>query len=455
MSLEPFFRAKSIAVVGASRTPGHVGYVILENLVHGDYHGTVFPINPQATEILGVRCYPSVLAVKEKIELAVIAVPVDAVLAVIHDCGKKGIKHVVMVTAGFSEVGNIKLQKQLGVLLKKYKIRAIGPNCLGVLDGHSGIDTIFIPRERIRRPSSGGLAIVSQSGALGSTLLDLCSLEFIGVSTFVSYGNALDVDVPELLDYFASDTKTTAVCMYIEGLHDGRAFLDAARVITKKKPVIVLKGGMTAAGSKAALSHTASLAGSGEIYRGAFRQAGCIIAENFEEFVDLAELVAKVGVIRGKRIAVVTNSGGHAILASDAIERDGMVFAPFEKKTLTLLGKALAPVPVKNPLDLLGDATAERYRIALEMCIADGTVDIILLMCMPQTPRIDVAQLLEVMRMVKGIKSTKPLVCVTSGSTFAEQFKLEVEKMGFPCYHFPEEAVRSIAKVGGYYETRK
>lgn len=453
MSLAPFFTAKSIAIIGASRTPGHVGYVILENFVKNGYSGKVFPINPNAPEILGVPCYPSVLAVKEKIELAVIAVPAPVVVPVINDCAKKHIKNVIIITAGFSEVGNQKLQQQLGKLLKKHNIRCIGPNCLGVFDTQSKIDTVFIPRERIRRPQPGPLTILSQSGALGSTLLDLCSLESIGVNKFVSYGNAVDVDVPELLDYLVTDKTTKAICMYIEGLKDGRAFLTAAKNMTKTKPVIVLKGGTTPAGSKAALSHTASMAGSGEIYWGAFKQAGCVIAKSFEEFVDLAEIFAKSPPAAGERIAVVTNSGGHAILASDAIDHHRLTFAPFTTQTRARLKKELVPVLIRNPLDLLGDVTAERYRVALDACIVDTTVDVILLMCMPQTPLINVDEFLSVVKSAKE-KTKKPIVCVTSGSTFAEQLKLELEKMGLPCYHFPEEAVRSIRKFVSYYKER-
>ena len=453
MPLSLFFNAKSIAVIGASRTPGHVGNVIVQNFLRSGYKGRLFPINPHAGEILGVRCYPSVTAVKERIEQAIIAVPAEAVLQVIRDCAKKRIRHVVIITAGFGEVGNHALQNKLGRLLRKHGIRAIGPNCLGVYDAQTGIDSVFIPWERIRRPPAGSLTILSQSGALGSTLLDLASLEHIGINKFVSYGNAVDIDITDLLVYLKDDRSTRAICAYIEGLRDGRAFLRAAKAVTAKKPLIVLKGGTTKAGSKAALSHTASLAGSAEVYRGAFQQVGCIIAKSFEEFVDLAEIFAKAPPAKGNRVAIITNSGGHAILASDAMERHGLPFAPFTAQTTKALGRTLAPVPVKNPLDLLGDATAERYRLALDACIRDRTVDIILLMCMPQTPLIEVPQLLSVVALAAR-KTKKPVICVTSGSTFAEQLKGELEKLGLPCYHFPEEAVRSMAKFVEYYHKK-
>lgn len=450
MSLSPFFSAKSIAVIGASRTPGHVGHVILQNFLRSGYKGRLFPINPNADTILGLACFPSVNAVKERIEQAIIAVPAEAVLQVIRDCARKRIRSVVIITAGFSEVGNRQLQEKLAALLSKHGIRAIGPNCLGVYDTQTGIDSVFIPWERIRRPPAGSLTILSQSGALGSTLLDLASLENIGINKFVSYGNAVDIDITDLLIYLRDDRSTGAICAYIEGLRDGRAFLRAAKAVTAKKPLIVLKGGTTKAGSRAALSHTASLAGSAEVYRGAFQQAGCIIAKSFEEFVDLAEIFAKAPPSGGSSIAIITNSGGHAILASDAMDRHGLPFAPFTTQTRKALGRTLAPVPVKNPLDLLGDATAGRYRIALDACIHDKTVDIILLMCMPQTPLIEVPDLLTAIReATAGTK--KPVICVTSGSTFAEQLKGELEKIGLPCYHFPEEAVRSIAKFVAYH----
>ncbi len=451
MSISPFFSASSIAIIGASRTPGHIGNVILQNFIRSNYPHKLYPINPNAAEIYNIKCYPSVLAVKEPIELAVIAVPANLVIPVIKECAKKKIQNVIIVSAGFAEVGNKKLQEELKKVLTKNKIHCIGPNCLGIFDTYSKIDTVFIPRDRIRRPLAGNLTIISQSGALGSTLLDLCSLESIGVSKFISYGNAVDIDVPELLTYLENDTTTKSICIYIEGLKDGKAFLEAAKKVTKKKPIIVLKGGTTKTGSIAALSHTASLAGDAEVYRGAFKQANCIIAKSFEEFVDLAEIFAKSPKASGSRIAVITNSGGHAILVSDAIDHHKLPLAQFSSKIKDQLKKSLAPVPIRNPLDLLGDATAERYRIALDACINDPNIDIILLMCMPQTPLIQVKELLTVIENAKNI-SKKPIICVTSGSTFAEQLKLAIEKMGLPCYHFPEEAVRSIAKFVDYYK---
>jgi acetate---CoA ligase (ADP-forming) len=453
MPLDKFFNAKSIAVIGASRTPGHVGNVIVQNLIDSKFPGRIYPINPKADEILNIKTYPSVTKVKEKIDQAVIAVPAKFVLNVIKDCAKKGIKHVIIITAGFGEVGNNKLQRELETLLKKHKITAIGPNCLGTLDTRNNIDTIFIPRERIRRPPTGTLTILSQSGGLGSTLLDLASLESIGINKFVSYGNAVNTDVTELLDYLKDDKSTKAICIYIEGLKDGKAFMKAAKATTKHKPVIVLKGGTTEAGSKVALSHTASLAGSAEVYKGALTQAGCIIAKNYEEFVDLAEIFAKAPKAKGKRTVIITNAGGHAILASDAMENHNLPFAEFSNITRNNIKKYLSNIKAQNPLDLLGDATAEQFKTALQICLKDKSIDIILLFCMPQTPRIHVPTFLKAVR--EATKDTdKPVICVTSGSSYAEKLKEALENMGLPCYHYPEEAVRAVAKFADYH-TRK
>jgi acetate---CoA ligase (ADP-forming) len=451
MVFRPFFNPRSVAIIGASRTHGAVGNVIADNFVNGSFSGKVYLVNPKADELFGEKVYHSVLDISSSVELGVIAVPAKFVIPVVNECGKKGIRSVIIITSGFSEVGNEKLQNEVLTALRKNKIRAVGPNCLGVYDGRTGVDTVFLPRDRIRRPSVGGLSIVTQSGALGSTLLDLCTLSSIGVNKFVSYGNALDVDVHDLLDYLADDDSTTAICVYVEGLKDGKAFMDAARKVTSRKPVIILKGGTTEAGGKAALSHTASLAGEAAVYGGAFKQVGCVIADTYRDFVDLAEIFSKAPRARGGRVAIVTNSGGHGILVSDAMDQHGLAFASLKGSVWKKVGKELKPVPIKNPLDLLGDATSERYKLGLDGCIADKNVDVILLMCMPQTPLVDVDSLLEIVEKAKA-KTKKPIICVTSGSTFAEELKLKLEKIGLPCYYFPEEAVASIAAFVRYWE---
>jgi len=451
MNLNNFFRAKRIAVIGASREEGKVGNVVFKNFLEPTFKGEVFPVNPKATEILGYQCYKTVKHIKGKIDLAVIAVPAPFVPAVLKDCYKKKITDVVLITAGFKEVGNMKLEKKLQDALKKYKIRCIGPNCLGVFDTTSGIDTLFLPYDRLKRPQKGGISFISQSGALGSAILDLAAEEGHGFAKFISYGNAANIDESDLIEYLGADPETKVICVYIEGVHDGQKFLKVAKKV--KKPVVIIKGGLTEAGGKATLSHTGSLAGAAQVYLGAFRQAGLVVAHTLEEVFDYMKVFEKLTLKpKGRRIQVITNGGGYGILCMDEIELNNLELSELSKETVKLLKKNLPPIAVvRNPIDLLGDATAERYKLALDACIKDKNIDIIICIVLSQTPGVDLDEVKHIVSEAVR-ESPKPIVAVTTGSTSTEIFKKAMEAEGVTVFTFPANAIKALKKYLEYHK---
>ncbi|HDD70871.1 MAG TPA: CoA-binding protein, partial [Candidatus Woesearchaeota archaeon] len=311
--LESFFKPKKAVVIGASRKKGKIGNVIFSNLLDKKFEAEC--VNPKAEKILGRRCYANVSEMRGKADLAVIATPAKTVPKILDECGKKGIRNIIIVSAGFKETGNLKLMDELKKPIKKYSLRVLGPNCLGTFDAYSGIDTLFMLKSRLHRPEKGSISLISQSGALGAAVLDLASKKGIGFSKFVSYGNAIDIDETDLLKEAAKDKNTKVICMYIEQIKRGQEFIRTAKKI--KKPIIFLKGGVTEAGNKAAMSHTGSLAGSAGIYAGVLRQAGCIQVKDIREMFIIADTLSKVKSLpKGNRVQVITNGGGYGINAT-------------------------------------------------------------------------------------------------------------------------------------------
>lgn len=446
MSLDRFFSAKSIAVIGVSREPQKVGSVIFRNL-RERFGFRVFPVNPGVEEVFGVRCFASVLNIPEKVELGVIAVPGFVVPKVVAECGKKGIRHVVIISAGFGEVGNVKLENKLVSVLKKYGMLAIGPNCLGVLDAYSGVDTFFQPRERMARPVAGGVAFVAQSGAVCSTVLDVAVGAGHGFSKVVSYGNGVVVDESDLLEFLAGDKETKVIGLYVEGVRAGRRFLKAACLAARKKPVIVLKGGISSAGGRAALSHTGRLAGSAFVYEGAFRQAGFVIVHSLSEFFDAVRAFERLKVKpKGSRVQVITNGGGFGILSADALGELPLL----SKKTSAFLKKNLpSEAVVANPLDLVGDATTGRYALAIDACMRDSAIDILVVVVLFQVPLVgeDVVDVL-----VRAHESKKkPVFVVATGGVFSQKLIGRLNRAGVPVFMFPESAARAVRAVVEYY----
>ena len=318
--LELFFNPSSIAIVGASRTPGKLGYSILENLKI-TFAGKLYPINPQATEILGLNAFPSILSVPEQIDLAVIVVPAESVKNVLSECVKKKVKAGIIISSGFSEIGEKERELELKSIIKG-KMRVIGPNCVGIFQ--KGMDMLFFPRERLKRPPDGHISHITQSGAVGSILMDVIAAEGVGVAKFISIGNKVDVDEVDLLGYLEKDVATRAIALYVESIARGKEFVDLAKRIVKKKPIVCLKAGKTAKGQEAVLSHTGAMAGPANIYSAAFKQSGVIEAQTTEELFDLSKALANQPPLADNRIAVVTDGGGYGILATDAAVRAGL-----------------------------------------------------------------------------------------------------------------------------------
>lgn len=451
MSLDKFFNANSVAIIGVSRDPNKVGHVIFRNFVDGGYSGKVFVVNPNAENILNHHAYASVLDIQENVDLAIIAVPAEVVPKVLEECGKRRVQHIIIDSAGFKEVGNYKLENKLETVIKKYKLRAIGPNALGVFDAYSKIDSLFLPRFRMSRPKEGVISFVCQSGAVGSSVVDLATAEGYGFAKFISYGNAVDVDESDLIEYLGNDDKTKVICLYIEAVKDGRRFLEVCKKVSKKKPIIAIKGGVTEAGAKATLSHTGSLAGSAEVYFGAFKQAGIIRAENLEDMFDFAKILEKCIRPKGGRVQIITNGGGYGILATDAMAKNGVELAELSKETKKELRKQLPPIiNIENPLDLVGDATSGRYKLCIDACMKDKNVDVMVIIVLVQTPLI-ATDIVDVLIEANDLKK-KPIVVVSAGGEYTEVMRKNLEQNGIPTYTYPEDAVRSVQQLVKYYK---
>ncbi len=436
--MQNFFTPKSIVVVGVSKDPNKVGHVIFKNLYK---KFKTFPIHPQETSILGEKAYPSIEEVPQHVDLAIIAIPAKLVIRVVRDCGRKGIKHVIIVSAGFKEMGNESLEFELAKALEEYNIKCVGPNCLGIFDAHSGLDSLFLPTKKLTRPRAGEISFISQSGAVGSAVLDLLSQEHIGFAKFISYGNATNLSETDFLHYLEKDPQTKVICMYIEGIHDGKKFLEVVKQSTK--PIIVLKGGRSEKGAKATLSHTGSLAGSYQVYQGALKQASCIVTESLEEMFDIAKLFVMLPKPKGKRVQVITNGGGYGIMTVDELEQQGLVLAELSQKTRSFLKHHVPKIVIiSNPIDLIGDATNERYGLALKMCVDDKAIDIILLIILHQTPLID-EHIVEVVNKHTG---KKPIIIISTGGKQTDTLSRRFEKLSIPVFSFPRDAVSALKK---------
>ena len=448
--LNPMLQPKSVAIIGASSNPDKVGHVIMQNYINVGYSGRLYPVNIKADgSILGFKSYKSVLDIKEKIDLAVIAVPAPVVPAVLDECGRAKVRTAVVVSGGFAEIGETALQNELAAVAHKYSMPVLGPNCLGVMDLKSRIDTLFLPTFKIDKPQIGGVSFVSQSGAVGSVVLDLISHEGFGLAKFISYGNAAVIDEADILNYLANDADTKVIIFYLEGVKRGKEFIEVARKATLKKPVIIIKGGTTEEGSKAVHSHTASLAGSAEAYHAVFKQFGFIEAEDLDDLLYFAKIFDTQPLTTKNRIAVITNGGGIGVLATDALYHNSLRMAEMSKESERKLRKAMPPiVNVRLPLDLAGDADDKRFGIAIETLSEDPNVDAIMALVLFQTPGADSSVVAELIKY--GTTGKKPLVVVSPGGSYTAAHKIMIESAGVPVYDSPNSAARSLAALINY-----
>jgi acetyltransferase len=449
MSLKKFFSPDSIAVVGASTNPKKLGYAVLENLVKGGYarKGSVYPINLNAEEILGIPAYPTVLDVPGPIDLGVIVIPYPHVPAALRTCGEKGIQAVIVISAGFREAGKEGLERELELIdiAKENNIRLIGPNCLGVIDTYTPLNASF----SAGTPPSGPMAFMSQSGALGTAVLDIALAGRLGLSKFVSLGNKADVDEIDLLNAWSDDPHTRVIMIYSEGMSNGQQFINTARQVSAVKPIVAIKSGVTQSGSRAVSSHTGSLAGSEQAYHAAFRQAGVLRADSMQSLFDIALALGYQPLLEGERIAIITNAGGPGILATDALERSGLSLARFKIETKSALAQYLPDAAsAANPVDVLGDARANRYKFALETVVADPNVDGLLVVLTPQAMTEIEATANAVGEIAKSID--KPIITSFMGEAQVESGVNLLEQYGVPNYPFPERAALAFKAMSEY-----
>ena len=451
--LSLLFAPRSVAVIGATNRAGSVGHAVFANVFKHSYAGVVYPVNPRLTSVMSVKAFPSVLDIPDAVDLSIIIVPRDTVPGVMRECGQKGIKAAIVITAGFKELGGegVKLEQEVLQAARDNGIRLLGPNCLGIIntDPQVCLNGSFA---RLM-PKSGNIALVSQSGAVGVAALEYAQGEEIGLSKFVSVGNKADLSENDFLGYLQEDPQTEVILLYLEDLTDPPKFFQLAREITgetgNKKPILVIKSGRTAAGARAASSHTGALAGSDEAYDALFAQCGVLRVESLEELFDYALAFSTQPLPPGNRVAVVTNAGGLGIMTTDAAVRYGLEMAEFQESTLTRLQATLpATASIHNPVDVLGDGREDRYRAALEGVLADDQVDGVIVISTPQLMT-NLAAIAATVAEVTPAYHKPTLVCQMALGEIEETLAIW-SKARLPHYRFPEEAVRSMAAMARY-----
>ncbi len=436
--LRALFAPRSVALVGATDRPGSVGRALLENL--SGFGGDLFPVNARRSEVLGRRAWPSLTAVGQVIDLAVIATPAATLPEVIRECAACGVKGVVIISAGFKETGpeGVELERQVLAEARKTGVRLVGPNCLGLMAPHAGLNATFATA--MARP--GRVAFLSQSGALCTAILDWSFRQQVGFSAFVSVGSMLDVGWGDLLRHFGEDPDTESIVLYMESVGDAAAFMEAARTVAAKKPVIAIKVGRTAAAARAAASHTGAMTGSDDVLDAAFERAGVLRVDTIEELFDMAEVLAKQSLPQGPALAVVTNAGGPGALATDALVRSGGEMAALSAPTLERLDLCLpAHWSHGNPVDVLGDADALRFTEALRAVAADPGVHGLLTVLTPQAmtrPSAVAQALVDVAR-----DTDKPVLASWMGGEAVEEARTLLNQAGLPTYDYPDEAARA------------
>lgn len=450
--IQNILKPRSIAMIGASREPKKLGHITLRNLIEGGFKGKIFPINPEAGEVLGLQAYESILKVPERVDLAILAVPAALVPKVIGECGQKGIKAAIIISAGFREVGpqGEACEEETVRAAEKGGTRILGPNCLGVINASENLDATISRVIDPKKLKSGNIAFVSQSGAFGASLYSWAQGKGIGFDKLISFGNMCDIDESDMFEYLATDEKTKVIVMYMEGVKDGRKFLKTAREVSVVKPIVIMKIGRSSRGSKAAKSHTGALTGSNAIYDAAFKQSGVVKAANTTEMFDFTKAFATQPLPRGKRMAIVTNAGGPGVAATDACEEEGLELAEIDDSTRNSI-RALIPsfASALNPIDTTPQVgprvNGEIFKILLGNRGIDGVISILV----GSKPR-EYAE--EAVSAHVGVaeKYGKPLLLSWTVDKSAEDLVMKLEENGVPVYETPERAVKSMAALRKY-----
>ncbi|MHA1819646.1 MAG: acetate--CoA ligase alpha subunit [Promethearchaeota archaeon] len=448
-----FFKPKSVAVIGASDTKGKVGYSVMKNIIASNYKGEIYPINPKKRSIMGHMAYKSVLDVENEIDIAVICIPARFVPEVMKECGEKRIKGVVIITAGFKEVGleGADLEREIQRIAKENNIRIIGPNCLGIITPY--INATFASKA----PKKGHIAMISQSGAMMTAILDWAEQNNIGFSSFVSLGNKADLDEVDFIEAFSLDPDVNTIILYIESVNDGNKFLKIVPDAAQKKPVIILKSGTSEAGSRAASSHTGALAGNDISFSLAFEKCKVLRVREMGELFDLSRLFSKVNLPKGKKFAIVTNAGGPGIVATDAFESYKLGLSRFSNATIQKLREVLpSEAAVYNPVDIVGDAPPSRYKEALEIIFQEDNSSVagalVLVTPQAQTRPTEVS---DVLIECQQKYPDKIIVAVFMGG---ESMNKAIEKLSntqIPYYNFPEPAIKSLKQIVKYSDLLK
>ena len=450
--LEMFCDPQAVAVIGASRTPGKLGHSVLQNVIQHGFGGAIYPINPGAGTLLGLECYPSVLAVPGPIDLAIIVIPSQYVAEALVECGEKGIRGAVIISAGFREEGHRgrTQERELVAIAHRFGMRLVGPNSLGIIDTIASLNASFA----VGMPGSGSIAFMSQSGALCTSILDMALSDQVGFSRFVSLGNKADVDEITLMEAWKTDPHTRVIMAYLEGIEEGEEFIRIAMEVGRDKPIIAIKPGCTDAGSRAVSSHTGTLVGLEKAYEAAFLQSGVIRARSVQDLFDYSIAFARQPLLLSDGIAIITNAGGPGIMAADACELAGLRLASLEYESGRILREALPPaVSILNPVDLLGDALADRYELALRTVLDDPNVGGVIVIVTPQsmTEVDETAQLIG----MQSRRCEKPVFgCFMGAGAVAPGIQI-LNSYQVPNYPVPERAVAAMAAMMRYRRWRE
>ena len=450
--LDRLFDPKAIAVFGASKRPESVGNRVFDNLRQAGFSGTLYAINPKYKRLHHQPCYPSIAAIGKSVDLAVIATPAKTVAEIIHACGEHGVRAVIIISAGFglAESSRAALNKTVLEAARQYRMRILGPNCLGLIRPAAGVNASF--SKNTAEP--GQLALISQSGALCTAILDWATAHNVGFSAIVSLGDAADIDFGDILDYLAQDPKTSSILLYVEGVHDARSFMSGLRIAARMKPVVVIKAGRHSEGTRAAMTHTGAMVGADDVFDAALQRAGVVRAMTIEQLFSAAQLLATQHRVSGNRLAIVTNGGGLGVMATDRAIDLGVTIASLSKDTLAQLSKSLpAQWSQANPVDILGDASAGRYQAAISACLTDPGVDGVLVMLSPQamTDAVACAQAVIDARHVNA----KPVLACWMGEQQVADANRLFSQHHLPCFPNPESSVEAFAYLASYYQNQQ
>ena len=449
-SLTPFFKPQGVAILGASSKPNKLSYGILENLLKYNYQGGIYPVNPNAQEILGVKVYPELAQVPDPVDLAVIVLPVGMTLDTMQACAQRGIKAVIIITGGFREVGGegAEIERKTLAFARKHGMRVIGPNCVGTMDMRSGLNTTFIKG----MPPRGPIAFISQSGAVCGGVVDLILESEVGFSHFASLGNEMDVSEADMLAYFGDDPDVKVIAVYLEGVQNGARFIEEARRVSRIKPIVMLKAGRNNAGARAVSSHTGSLAGSYAAYQAVFSQTGVLEVETLAELFNVAWALGTQKLPEGKRVAIATNAGGAAALLADNLSANGAELAELSADTQTRLRSKLNPsAQVANPVDMLGGAEPADYLWSLEQMMRDENVDVLAPVLVPQA-LVDPLGVAQAWAQAAGQTDKTMLTCLM-GERSVREARAFLNRTGVPVYQFPDQVgpvLRAMRAYGEY-----